>query len=161
MLRNVLVAFFIIASACAMHLEYLKVDSEELHDGTLISATSNVYVGQDEDLLMPEEQIPGVCSICKRIMKKVKHHLGNHENAEKIKEKLMNLCDKLGPVKKFVGKWLLRTLICWWRNFLQMMIQKQYVLKLAFASQPVSQNCSKLFYKTSRNSEDAHVAEIN
>ncbi|KAI5102395.1 hypothetical protein C0J45_7747, partial [Silurus meridionalis] len=90
-------------SACAMHLEYLKVDSEELHDGTLVS-TSNVYVGQDEDLLMPEEQIPGVCSICKRIMKKVKHHLGNHENAEKIKEKLMNLCDKLGPVKNICRK---------------------------------------------------------
>ncbi|KAI5102396.1 hypothetical protein C0J45_7748, partial [Silurus meridionalis] len=54
---------------------------------------------QDEDLLMPEEQIPGLCYICKRIMEKVKHHFGTHENAEKIKRRLSRLCDKLGPVK--------------------------------------------------------------
>nr|ABC17997.1 NK-lysin type 3 [Ictalurus punctatus] len=93
MLRNLLVASFLIGAAYAVHLEYLKVDSEELLDETW-----------DEDLLMPEEQIPGLCWICKRLMKKVKKHLGNHENAEKIKEKLRRGCDKLPAVKDLCKK---------------------------------------------------------
>ncbi|KAF7704456.1 hypothetical protein HF521_021528 [Silurus meridionalis] len=88
MFRNILVTYFIIASACAMQLEYLKDDSEELLDRTL-----------NEDLLMTEEQ-PVLCLICKHIIEKVKHHLGKHENAEKIKKELMTLCDKSGPVKR-------------------------------------------------------------
>ncbi|XP_034164192.1 antimicrobial peptide NK-lysin isoform X2 [Pangasianodon hypophthalmus] len=89
MFWNLLIASFFIGSACAMHLEYLKVDSaEELLVGTL-----------DEDLPMPEEQLPGVCWICKWVMKKVKKHLGNRENAEQIKEKLKRGCDKIGFLK--------------------------------------------------------------
>ncbi|XP_053093650.1 antimicrobial peptide NK-lysin-like [Pangasianodon hypophthalmus] len=94
MFWNLLIASFFIGSACAMHLEYLKVDSaEELLVGTLDS------VDQDEDLPMPEEQLPGVCWICKWVMKKVKKHLGNRENAEQIKEKLKRGCDKIGLLK--------------------------------------------------------------
>ncbi|XP_053365385.1 antimicrobial peptide NK-lysin-like isoform X2 [Clarias gariepinus] len=88
MLRNILLASFLIGSACAMHLEYLKVDSDELLDGNL-----------SEDLPMTKEQIPVVCWACKWVMKKVKKHLGNHEKAESIRAKLKNVCDKIGLAK--------------------------------------------------------------
>ncbi|KAK3563639.1 hypothetical protein QTP86_031878 [Hemibagrus guttatus] len=103
MLRNILLVSFFIGSACSFYLEYLKVNSEELIDGTLVSATSPDSVDQDEDLPVHEEQIPGVCFLCKQVVKKVKKHLGNHENANKIKEKLKRGCDYL-PVGKDICK---------------------------------------------------------
>ncbi|XP_053365384.1 antimicrobial peptide NK-lysin-like isoform X1 [Clarias gariepinus] len=99
MLRNILLASFLIGSACAMHLEYLKVDSDELLDGNLISDIFNDFVDQSEDLPMTKEQIPVVCWACKWVMKKVKKHLGNHEKAESIRAKLKNVCDKIGLAK--------------------------------------------------------------
>ncbi|XP_058255679.1 antimicrobial peptide NK-lysin-like isoform X1 [Hemibagrus wyckioides] len=96
MLRNILLVFFFIGSACAFYLEYLKVHSEELADGTLqVSATSPDSFDQDEDFPASEEQIPGACALCKLVVKKVKKHLGDHENANKIKQKLMRGCNML------------------------------------------------------------------
>ncbi|GAA6096684.1 NK-lysin type 3 precursor [Tachysurus ichikawai] len=93
MLRLIFLASFIIGSACALHLEYLKMDSTELTDGTL-----------DEDLLDLEALIPGSCWLCKKIVTKVKKRLGSHEKAEKIREKLRRSCDKLGPVAELCKK---------------------------------------------------------
>ncbi|XP_026789995.1 antimicrobial peptide NK-lysin-like isoform X2 [Pangasianodon hypophthalmus] len=86
MFWNLLIASFFIGSACAMHLEYLKVDSaEEPLVGTL-----------DEDLPMPEEQLPGVCWACEWAMKKVKRHLADNANADMIKAELTKVCDSIG-----------------------------------------------------------------
>lgn len=57
---------------CLQYLLFAKV----------ISATYNVSADQDDDLLMIEEQFANIlCGMCKKFMKKVKKHLGNHENA--------------------------------------------------------------------------------
>ncbi|MCI4382623.1 hypothetical protein PGIGA_G00017010 [Pangasianodon gigas] len=91
MFWNLLIASFFIGSACAMHLEYLKVDSaEELLVGTLD------IVDQDEDLPMPKEQLPGMCWACVWAMKKVKRHLADNANADMIKAELTKVCDSIG-----------------------------------------------------------------
>ncbi|XP_026790004.1 antimicrobial peptide NK-lysin isoform X2 [Pangasianodon hypophthalmus] len=100
MFWNLLIASFFIGSACAMHLEYLKVDSgKEPLVGTL-----------DEDLPMPEEQLPGVCWACEWAMKKVKKQLGDNAKADMIKAKLMKVCDSIGFLrslcKKMITKYL-------------------------------------------------------
>ncbi|KAK2843440.1 hypothetical protein Q7C36_011655 [Tachysurus vachellii] len=104
MLRLIFLASLLIGSACALHLEYLKMDSTEVTDGTLVSATSHGSVDQDEDLLDLEALIPGTCWLCKKIVTKVKKHLGSHEKVEKIKEKLRRGCDNLGEVAKLCKK---------------------------------------------------------
>ncbi|KAJ8333205.1 hypothetical protein SKAU_G00421010 [Synaphobranchus kaupii] len=56
------------------------------------------------------ENIPVLCSICKRIMKKVKARLSDHPSKEEIKEKLQKVCKKIRPFKrkckKLVKKYL-------------------------------------------------------
>ncbi|KAF4084115.1 hypothetical protein AMELA_G00125020 [Ameiurus melas] len=106
MFCNLLVAYFFIGSACAMHIEYLRVDSaEELLDGTLDSAD------QDENLLMSETQLlPGACWACQWAMKKVKKQLGNNPNVDMIKAQLTKVCNSIGFLrgicKKMINKFL-------------------------------------------------------
>ncbi|XP_066541774.1 uncharacterized protein [Hoplias malabaricus] len=71
MLQNLLISLLLISAACAMHLEYLKVNSDqELPDEILALA-------QDEELSMPEAELPGKCWACKWAMRKLKRTLGN------------------------------------------------------------------------------------
>ncbi|XP_060789076.1 antimicrobial peptide NK-lysin-like [Neoarius graeffei] len=104
MLWKLLVASFFLGSACAMHLEYLKVDSAGELAFTLDSTD------QDEDLLMPEEQLPGVCWACKWVMRKLKKQLGNKADVATTKEKLTQVCDSIGFLrslcKKMIRKYL-------------------------------------------------------
>ncbi|KAF4084117.1 hypothetical protein AMELA_G00125060 [Ameiurus melas] len=106
MFWNLLVASFFIGSACAMHIEYLKVDSaEELLDGTLDSAD------QDEDLPMSKIQVfPGSCWACKWAMNNVKSHLGNNPTVGLIKAQLAEVCNSIGFLrgicKSIISKYL-------------------------------------------------------
>ncbi|KAJ8333207.1 hypothetical protein SKAU_G00421030 [Synaphobranchus kaupii] len=56
------------------------------------------------------ENIPVLCCICKRIMKKVKASMSDHPSEEEIKEKLQKVCKKIRPFKrkckKLVKKYL-------------------------------------------------------
>lgn len=48
---------------------------------------------------MPEEQLPGVCWICKWVMKKVKQHLGNRESAVSDTHHTIGKRKKTGALK--------------------------------------------------------------
>ncbi|KAG9268631.1 antimicrobial peptide NK-lysin-like [Astyanax mexicanus] len=109
--RSILFVFLLVGTACAMHLEYLKVDeSEEKHlNGILAVAQAIVQaVAQADDQadIQAEEQqisggkIPGVCWACKWAMGKLKKHLGTKENADAIKAKLLKVCSGIGLLKK-------------------------------------------------------------
>ncbi|KAM9466841.1 antimicrobial peptide NK-lysin-like isoform 1-T2 [Clarias gariepinus] len=105
MFWNLLVASFVIGSACAIHLEYLKVDSdEELLDGSLDS------VDLKKDLQIPEEQLPGACWACKWAMGKLKKELGNNSNQDTIKQAVTSVCDTIGFLqsicRKMINKYL-------------------------------------------------------
>ncbi|NP_001187137.1 NK-lysin type 1 precursor [Ictalurus punctatus] len=106
MFWNLLVASFFIGSACAMHMEYLRVDSaEELLDGSLDSTD------EDEDLAMSETQLlPGACWACQWAMKKVKKQLGNNPTVDIIKAQLKKVCNSIGFLrglcKKMINKYL-------------------------------------------------------
>nr|ABC17996.1 NK-lysin type 2 [Ictalurus punctatus] len=106
MFWNLLVASFFIGSACAMHMEYLRVDSaEELLDGTLDSAD------KDEDLPMSEIQLfPGACWACKWAMNNVKKHLGINPTVDMIKAQLAEVCNSIGFLrglcKTIINKYL-------------------------------------------------------
>ncbi|KAJ8333209.1 hypothetical protein SKAU_G00421050 [Synaphobranchus kaupii] len=58
------------------------------------------------------ENIPGFCSICKRIMNKVKASMSDHESKEEITKKLHNVCNKMRvfkrTCKKVVNKYLVK-----------------------------------------------------
>ncbi|XP_036450136.1 antimicrobial peptide NK-lysin-like [Colossoma macropomum] len=105
MLRQILLAFLLIGTACAMHLEYLKVDSDEeqLDDESLA-------VDQAEDLPMPRAMLPGKCWACKWAVKKVKKHLGDNAKAEEIKQKLLKVCDAIGLLKNLCKKMIEKSL---------------------------------------------------
>ncbi|XP_043118362.1 antimicrobial peptide NK-lysin-like [Puntigrus tetrazona] len=97
MLRNILLVGFLVSAVCAAHWEIREVDSAE---------------DQDEGIsadVTPKQQI-GVCSICKSVMKAVKKKLSANADAEEVKTKLNNTCEKMkllsGPCKKLVKKYL-------------------------------------------------------
>ncbi|GAA6109459.1 uncharacterized protein LOC125146025 isoform X2 [Tachysurus ichikawai] len=101
MLWNLLIASFFIGTACAVHLEYLKIDSaEEPLDGILDP------VNQDEDLPMSEVQLPGVCWACKWAMQKVKKSVSSKSSVETIKGQLAIVCDSIGFLR-FICKALI------------------------------------------------------
>ncbi|KAM9466814.1 antimicrobial peptide NK-lysin-like [Clarias gariepinus] len=105
MFWNLLVASFVIGSACAIHLEYLKVDSdEELLDGSLDS------VDLKKDLQIPEEQLPGACWACKWAMGKLKRQLGNNSNQDTIRQAVASVCDAIGFLRflcrKIINKYM-------------------------------------------------------
>ncbi|KAL7862092.1 hypothetical protein SRHO_G00135330 [Serrasalmus rhombeus] len=104
MLRNILLAFLFIGTACAMHLEYLKVDSDEEQVDTSLA------VGQAEDMPIPEAMLPGQCWACKWAVKKVKKHLGDKAKAEEIKQKLLRVCDGIGFLKDLCKKMINKSL---------------------------------------------------
>uniref|UniRef100_W5KKZ5 Saposin B-type domain-containing protein n=1 Tax=Astyanax mexicanus TaxID=7994 RepID=W5KKZ5_ASTMX len=90
-------------TACAMHLEYLKVDeSEEKHlNGILADDQADIQADiQAEEQQISGGKIPGVCWACKWAMKKLKKHLGTKENADAIKAKLLKVCSGIGLLKK-------------------------------------------------------------
>ncbi|KAL7873190.1 hypothetical protein AOLI_G00122610 [Acnodon oligacanthus] len=93
MLRNILITFFLIDSGCAMHLEYLKVDSDEepLHE--------SLATDQAEDLPMPGAAFPGKCWACKWAMKKLKQSLSSDASVGIIKEQLRGVCNNIGFLK--------------------------------------------------------------
>uniref|UniRef100_A0AAR2LDB9 Saposin B-type domain-containing protein n=1 Tax=Pygocentrus nattereri TaxID=42514 RepID=A0AAR2LDB9_PYGNA len=93
MLRNILITFLLIDSGCAMHLEYLKVESDEepLHE--------SLAADQAEDLPMPGAAFPGVCWACKWAMGKLKQSLRSDATVGMIKEKLRDVCNGIGFLK--------------------------------------------------------------
>ncbi|XP_060735143.1 antimicrobial peptide NK-lysin-like isoform X2 [Tachysurus vachellii] len=96
MLWNLLIASVFIGTACAVHLEYLKIDSaEEPLDGSL-----------DEDLPMSEVQLPGACWVCKWAMQNVKKHVSSKSTVETIKGQLATVCDGIGFLR-FICKALI------------------------------------------------------
>ncbi|XP_066541767.1 saposin-C-like isoform X1 [Hoplias malabaricus] len=100
MLQNLLISLLLISAACAMHLEYLKVNSDqELPDEILALA-------QDEELSMPEAELPGKCWACKWAMRKLKRTLGNRASQDKIRAKLNSVCNSLGFLKSMCNRML-------------------------------------------------------
>ncbi|KAL6477748.1 hypothetical protein MHYP_G00135830 [Metynnis hypsauchen] len=93
MLRKILITFLLIDSGCAMHLEYLKVDSDEepLHE--------SLAADQAEDLPMPGAALPGVCWACKWAMGKLKQSLSSDASVAMIKEQLRGVCNGIGFLK--------------------------------------------------------------
>ncbi|XP_072546492.1 antimicrobial peptide NK-lysin-like [Salminus brasiliensis] len=90
MLKNVLFTFLLIGTACAMHLEYLKIDEEHLE---------SLDVTESEDLQMPGAELPGKCWACKWAMKKLKRSLGSDAGTEAVKASLYKVCDGIGFLK--------------------------------------------------------------
>uniref|UniRef100_A0AAR2LWM9 Saposin B-type domain-containing protein n=1 Tax=Pygocentrus nattereri TaxID=42514 RepID=A0AAR2LWM9_PYGNA len=93
MLRNILITFLLIDSGCAMHLEYLKVESDEepLHE--------SLAADQAEDMPMPGAVFPGKCWACKWAMGKLKQSLSSDASVGMIKEKLRGVCNSIGFLK--------------------------------------------------------------
>ncbi|XP_072546493.1 antimicrobial peptide NK-lysin-like [Salminus brasiliensis] len=89
MLKNVLFTFLLIGTACAMHLEYLKIDPDEEH-------VKSLDVTESEDLQMPGAELPGLCWACKWAMDKLKRSLGSDAGTEAIKTGLHQVCDGIG-----------------------------------------------------------------
>ncbi|KAL6477749.1 hypothetical protein MHYP_G00135840 [Metynnis hypsauchen] len=97
MLRNILIAFLLIDSGCAMHLEYLKVDSDV--DSDVEPLHESLAADQAEDLPMPGAAFPGVCWACKWAMGKLKQTLRSDATVGVIKEQLRSVCNGIGFLK--------------------------------------------------------------
>ncbi|KAL4593245.1 non-pathogenic pore-forming peptide-like, partial [Arapaima gigas] len=59
-----------------------------------------------------EEQLPGICWVCKWIVNKVKKTLprDNSEKQDEVKNKLLRVCDKIGFVKSVCKKFVSRSI---------------------------------------------------
>ncbi|XP_066525756.1 antimicrobial peptide NK-lysin-like [Hoplias malabaricus] len=97
MLQHIIVGFLLISAARAMHLEYLKVDSDE-------KPLDDTLIGQDVDLHRSGMNLPGKCWMCKWAMKWLKKHIGNKDKAEAIKQKLHEVCDNIRIQKSLCKK---------------------------------------------------------
>ncbi|XP_072313938.1 NK-lysin tandem duplicate 4 [Eucyclogobius newberryi] len=62
---------------------------------------------QNEVEVLAEAKIPGVCWACKWALNKVKKEIGKNATVEKIKSKLMSVCDKIGLLKSKCKKFTL------------------------------------------------------
>ncbi|KAI4889193.1 hypothetical protein NFI96_012966, partial [Prochilodus magdalenae] len=101
MLQNIIIALLLIGTACAMHVEYLKLDSDEEQSFVQFLQA----IDQDEELPMPGAELPGKCWACKWIVKKVKKQLGDNEKtSEAIRSKLHKVCDSIGLLKGLCKK---------------------------------------------------------
>ncbi|KAI4889194.1 hypothetical protein NFI96_012967, partial [Prochilodus magdalenae] len=119
MLRNIIIALLLIGTgpyvvpfffpACAMHVEYLKMDSdEEQLEETFVRFLQ--AIDQDEELPMPGAELPGKCWACKWVVKKVKKHLGDKAKAEEIRGKLHKVCDSIGLLKDLCKKMISKSI---------------------------------------------------
>ncbi|KAI7804962.1 prosaposin-like [Triplophysa rosa] len=85
MLRNVFLITLLICSACAVHWEIREVASSD---------------DVDE---MPADRMtgrkPGVCWVCKWVVKKVKKSISTTSTPDEIKNKLLDACDQSGFLK--------------------------------------------------------------
>ncbi|XP_072545524.1 antimicrobial peptide NK-lysin-like isoform X2 [Salminus brasiliensis] len=105
--RSILLAFLLIGTVCAMHLEYLKADSDEETLDDFVQAVVQAVAQADvlaEEQKMNERKLPGPCWACKWAMNKLKTHLGQNEKAEAIKKKLLKVCDGIGLLKNICQK---------------------------------------------------------
>ncbi|XP_062864014.1 antimicrobial peptide NK-lysin-like [Trichomycterus rosablanca] len=105
MFRNLLIASFLMGTVCAIHLEYLSIDSaEEVLDESLGT------VDEAEDLPMPSAQLPGVCWACKWAMNKLKNRISKGASVDEIKSQLLEVCNQIGFLKgicrKIIHKYL-------------------------------------------------------
>ncbi|NP_001298723.1 NK-lysin tandem duplicate 1 isoform X1 [Danio rerio] len=102
MLRNIFLVGLLIYAVSAAHWEVREVDSAEDE----LEETPNDN--------MVKQKFPGMCSLCKYVMKHVKERISADSTPDEIKNKLMNLCEKAwllkGQCQKFV-KTHLHTLI--------------------------------------------------
>ncbi|XP_062863809.1 antimicrobial peptide NK-lysin-like [Trichomycterus rosablanca] len=103
MLRNLLFASILIGTACAIHLQYLNIDSAEEDFDESLSAVSEA-----EDLPMPNAQLPGVCWACEWSMKKIRKQLNNNAKMDMIRSKLKNVCNKIGFMKDKCTKMIMK-----------------------------------------------------
>nr|QEM39061.1 NK-lysin [Sebastiscus marmoratus] len=58
------------------------------------------------DISVNAGKLPGVCWACKWALNKVKKAVGNNATAEKLKSKLMSVCDQIGLLKSLCRKFV-------------------------------------------------------
>uniref|UniRef100_A0A4W4GZW3 Saposin B-type domain-containing protein n=1 Tax=Electrophorus electricus TaxID=8005 RepID=A0A4W4GZW3_ELEEL len=108
MLQNILICVLFACSACAMHLEYLKIESAE--DDLLNSVLDQYYESEGLSETLPKTGADPFCWACKWVVKKVKKHLITNAKAEVIKNKLLQVCDQIRLMKtkckKMVTKYM-------------------------------------------------------
>ncbi|XP_037602625.1 NK-lysin tandem duplicate 4 [Sebastes umbrosus] len=58
------------------------------------------------DISVNAGKLPGVCWACKWALNKVKKAVGNNATVEKLKSKLMSVCDQIGLLKSLCRKFV-------------------------------------------------------
>ncbi|XP_056333398.1 NK-lysin tandem duplicate 1 [Danio aesculapii] len=94
MLRNIFLVSLFIYAVSAAHWEIREVDSAEDE------------LEETPDDNMVKQKFPGMCSLCKYVMKHVKARISTDSTPDEIKNMLMNLCENAwllkGQCEKFV-----------------------------------------------------------
>ncbi|KAI5102394.1 hypothetical protein C0J45_7746, partial [Silurus meridionalis] len=72
--------------------------------------TSQDSVDSNEDLPMPEGQLPGMCWACTWAMKKLKAEISGKANADMVKAKVSKVCNSIGFLrslcKRMINKYM-------------------------------------------------------
>ncbi|KAM7403166.1 hypothetical protein PAMA_003881 [Pampus argenteus] len=64
----------------------------------------------DTEISVEAGKLPGVCWACKWALEKVKKAVGSNATVEKIKSKLLNVCNQIGLLKRLCSKFVHRSL---------------------------------------------------